>query len=85
MNDLSKIYVDVFAKFSKEGQLLPQSITWEDGRQFEIDRVKDVRRAASLRAGGVGLRYTCQICGQDKYLYYEGNNMWFVEGTGEGR
>ena len=66
---MSKIYVNVFAKFSKEGQLLRQSITWEDGRQFEIDRVKDVRRAASLRAGGVGLRYTCQICGQHKYLY----------------
>ncbi len=25
------------------------------------------------------MRYTCQICGQDKYLYYEVNNMWFVE------
>lgn len=82
---MSKIYVDVLAKFSKEGELLPQSITWEDGRRFEIDRIKDVRRAASLKAGGVGLRYTCKICGLDKYLYYEGNNMWFVEGIDKGR
>ena len=82
---MSKIYVEILAKFSKEGQLLPQSITWEDGRRFEIDRIKDIRRAASLKAGGVGMRYTCQISGQEKYLYYEGNNMWFVDGLSEGR
>ena len=76
---MSKIYVDVLSKFSKEGQLLPQSITWEDDRKFEIDYVKDIRCAASLKAGGVGMRYTCQIGGQEKYLYYEGNNMWFLE------
>lgn len=82
---MSKIYVDVLAQFSRDGELLPVSINWEDGRKFEIDRIKDVRRAASLRAGGVGTRYTCQICGQSKYLYYEGNNMWFVEGTYKGQ
>lgn len=82
---MSKIYVDVLAKFSRDGELLPVSINWEDGRKFEIDKIKDVRRAASLRAGGVGMRYTCQICGQNKYLYYEGNNMWFVEGTYKGQ
>ena len=82
---MSKIYVDVLARFSKEGQLMPQSITWDDGRKFDIDRIKDVSRAASLKAGGVGIRYACQICGQDKYLYYEGENMWFVEGLNEGR
>jgi len=77
---LSKIYVDVVAKFSKEGQLIPQSITWEDGRSFLIDRIRDIRRAASLKAGGVGMRYTCVIANQEKYLYYEDNNLWFVEG-----
>ena len=75
-----KIYVDVLAEFSKDGRLIPKSIQWEDGRSFEIDIVKDVRRAASMKAGGVGMRYTCVISGQAKYLYYEDNNMWFVEG-----
>jgi len=41
----------VFAKFSKEGQLSPQNIIGEDSRRFEIDRVKDVRHAVSLRVG----------------------------------
>lgn len=50
----SKVYVDVYAVFSKEGVLMPQSIVWEDGRKYEIDRVIDVRRLASTKAGGVG-------------------------------
>lgn len=76
---MSKIYVDVTAEFSKEGILTPKSIKWEDGMVYDIDRIKDIRRAASLKAGGAGMRYTCMINGQDKYLFYEDNNMWFVE------
>lgn len=78
---MSKIYVDVLAKYSSEGQLLPQRITWEDGRRYEIDRINDIRLASSLIIGGTGMRYTCQIRGQEHYLYYEGNNMWFIEGV----
>ena len=75
-----KVYVDVTAEFSKEGVLTPKSFIWKDGKVYEIQRVKDMRRAASMKAGGVGMRYTCVIEGQDKYLFYEDNNMWFVEG-----
>lgn len=78
---MNKIYVDVMAEFSREGSLMPREIIWEDGRRFEVDRVVDVRRAASLKAGGVGMRYLCMICGCPRYLYYEDNNMWFVENT----
>jgi hypothetical protein len=77
---MSKVYVSVMAEFTAEGQLVPRSIQWEDGRVFDIQKVTDVRRAASLKAGGVGTRYTCQISGQQKYLFYEDNNLWFVEG-----
>lgn len=78
---MSKIYVDVVAEFTKDGRLLPKNIKWEDGNVFEIQRITDVRRAASLKAGGVGMRYTCVICGQEKHLFYEDNNKWFVEGN----
>lgn len=77
---MSKVYVNVVAEFTKEGLLIPRQLKWQDGRTFVIDRIKDMRRAASMKAGGCGMRYTCQICGQDKYLFYEDNNMWFVEG-----
>lgn len=77
--ETKKIYVDVTVQFSKEGQMVPISFIWKDGRKYEIQRIKDVRRAASLKAGGVGMRYTCMIEGKESYLYYEDNNMWFVE------
>lgn len=74
-----KVYVDVTAVFSKDGVMTPKSFVWTDGHQYVIQKVTDIRRAASLRAGGVGMRYTCQIDGRQSYLYYEDNNKWFVE------
>lgn len=78
--DCVKVYVDVTAEFSKDGILTPKSFVWKDGRIYEIQRVKDMHRAASLKTGGVGMRYTCVIDGKDSYLFYEDNNMWFVKG-----
>ena len=74
-----KVYVKVQAEFSPEGKLMPLCIIWEDGQRFEIDRVKDCRRAARLRAGGAGIRYTVMICGSEHFLFYEENYKWFVE------
>ena len=76
MND--KVYVDVTARFDKDGQITPVSVTWEDGRRFPVDRVLDIRRAASLKAGGAGIRYTVRILGKETFLFLE-ENRWFVE------
>lgn len=77
---MSKVYVEVMAEFTKDGELIPKSFVWTDGIRYEINRITDKRRAASLKAGGAGMRYTCIIEGQEKYLFYEDNNMWFMEG-----
>lgn len=77
---MNKIYVDVNALFSKEGRLYPISLVWQDGHIYKIQKILDVRRAASLKAGGTGMRYTCIIDGRESHLFYEDNNMWFVEG-----
>ena len=74
-----KVYVEVTAKFDTEGNITPLSVTWEDGTVYEIDRILDKCRAASLKAGGIGMRYTCLISGRQSYLYYE-EPRWFVEG-----
>ena len=74
-----KVYVKVNAEFTEEGILHPKNLTWEDGTTFEIDRILDQRRAVSLKAGGVGIRYTCLINGHQSYLFYEENYRWFVE------
>ena len=64
--------------FDEDGNLLPINIVWEDGRKFPIDKVTDVRYAASLKAGGAGIRYTCQIGGKERYLFLE-DQRWFVD------
>ena len=74
-----KQYVSVTASFDSDGNILPLCINWEDGRRFAIDRVIDVRYAASLKAGGAGIRYTCRIRNHEKYLFLE-ENRWFIEG-----
>lgn len=74
-----KVYVQVNADFREDGRIIPRYLVWEDGTRFEIDKVTDVRPAASLKAGGCGMRYTCLIQGGEHYLFYEGNARWFVE------
>lgn len=73
-----KVYVEVTATFKEDGRLIPLAIVWEDGRRFAVDRVADIRPAASLKAGGCGVRYTCVVCGKPAYLYFE-EDRWFME------
>jgi len=73
-----KINLEVNADFDLNGNIRPRAITWEDGRVFEIDRVMDIRRAASLKAGGVGMRYICRIRGKEVRLFNE-EGHWYME------
>lgn len=83
----NKVYVDVTVEFDADGRMLPRELVWEDHRRFLIDRVTDMRPAFAQKAGGQGDRYTVQILGQEKYLFFERNpesisgsvGKWFVE------
>jgi len=74
-----RINVAVNVRHEADGRQTPLAIIWEDGRKFEIDYVYDARRAASLKAGGVGMRYTCKIRSKKLYLFDE-EGCWFLEG-----
>ena len=43
-----KTYVSVDVHVDTDGKITPLAIIWEDGRRFEIDRVSDIRYAASM-------------------------------------
>ena len=75
----NKIYVDVNARFTSDGRLIPKEIIWSNGEKYEIDKVIAEQRRASLKAGGCGIRYTCRIMGGEHFLFYEENYRWFVE------
>ena len=73
-----KEYVAVELMTDAAGKMHPRSIILEDGRRYEISHVSDVRRAASLKAGGTGLRYQVTIGRRETYLYFE-DPQWFVD------
>ena len=73
-----KKYVEVTARFDTDGRVFPLIILWEDGPAYFIDKILDVRPAASLKAGGAGIRYTCRINMVERFLFLE-ESRWFVE------
>ena len=76
---LRKVYVTVNADFNPEGVCHPNSIIFEDGKLYEIDKVLQSCRAASTKVGGTGIRYTVSIFGKEVFLFNERNGRWFVE------
>jgi hypothetical protein len=77
---MGKVFVDVLIQYTTEGGKVPLGIQWEDGRRSSIDRVIDVRKTASLKVEGKGLRYTCRVKGKQLYLYSE-DDSWYIETT----
>lgn len=73
-----KVYVEVIARFTPEGKLMPLSLRWEDGVSYPIQRVTEVCHRSSLKAGGAGIRYTCQFGRHFRFLFLE-EDRWFVE------
>ena len=84
-----RVYVEMHVKYTPDGTMTPSMLKWQDGSTYEIDRVLDVRRAASA-AGSMGIRYTVRILGQVRRLFFEdtysatGQPRWFVESCCEG-
>ena len=82
MDSDCKVYVDVNEERLKDGRLIPLSFVWEDGVRYEIDRITDVRPAASLKAGGAGMRYAIKVRNRDTFLFLEEDKngaRWFME------
>ena len=74
----AKIYVKVRADHLLDGTVRPLMIRSEDGPIVRIDRVLDIRQAASLKAGGQGIRYICEAAGHQLSLFFE-DPYWFIE------
>lgn len=75
---MAKTVIGVIAEHSRDGKIKPLSITWTDGRQYSIDRMLDVRIAATPKMSGKGLRYTCRIHGKQVYLFHD-LGQWYIE------
>lgn len=75
---MKKVFVEVSAKYSQDGEITPKSFVWENGETYEIDKVFECQKAASLKVGGQGMRYKCRVMGKDTYIFFE-DGRWFME------
>ncbi|MBQ3330742.1 MAG: hypothetical protein IJG87_06145 [Ruminococcus sp.] len=87
MKNYIKVYVKVSSDFDTTGYMKPRSITWEDGRVFMIDSVKDFRPASTLKGRHSGDCYTVVIKGKERLLFFEKTSelfeslcgRWYIE------
>ena len=78
----SKIYIEVNVDYKTDGSIIPRSFSLDDGETYSIDKVLDIRPAASLKAGGAGIRYKVRIAKHEFFMFLEddhGVDRWFME------
>lgn len=74
-----RAYVGVHCFTSADGKTTPGRVRWEDGTEWEIDRLLDVRPAHATKAGGFGTRYLVRIGRHQRALFQLDDGRWFVE------
>ena len=72
---MRKVPVGVLAQFDAQGRLLPVSVTWENGRVYNIERVLGMRISRVNRTNHC---YDVVIHAQETCLYRAGD-MWYME------
>lgn len=70
--------VTIIAKMQDDGNVIPLVLVWDNGKKYTIDKVLDIRKKASTKGGGLGLRYTCRFGENERYIWLDGY-IWFVE------
>ena len=71
-------YIEVHAKMPPTSWPLPLKIIWDDGKTYEIDKILDIKKRASTKGGGAGIRYLVKIKNQTRYLFLK-DYSWFIE------
>ncbi|MDR1705153.1 MAG: hypothetical protein LBS19_10800 [Clostridiales bacterium] len=84
---MGKVKTAVLAHFTLDEQVIPLRLETEDGARLKIDRVRDARPAASLKAGASGVRYICDCTAYndgeevpvDGLRLFRDDDGWFLE------
>lgn len=72
-----KLYVNVIAKFDKEGMITPMILEWRDGLLYDVEKVVAISECPSKRHGGQGAHYKVQIGTKQAILSFE-DPCWFI-------
>ena len=64
-------YVDVVARFGRDGAIEPVCVMWRDGRSFPVDEVIDAGAFGTEMRGVQTARYTVRFGRRETELYLE--------------
>ncbi|MDD6728159.1 MAG: hypothetical protein PUE08_02940 [Eubacteriales bacterium] len=67
----AKVYVPVTASFDENGRTIPQTIQWENGHIYHIDKVTNTVQSSAMKPSGQGDRYTIFVNRQQSYIFFE--------------
>ena len=76
-------YVDVIARFGRDGDVEPVRVLWKDGRTFVIERVIEHSPFGTVNNGVSQACYTVLIRGEEKKIYLERREPVPAIGKGE--
>ena len=68
---IHKEYVDVIARFAKDGGFEPISVCWKDGRTFVIDEVLEIGAFGPPKQGKREMRYRIRFGDHETEIYLE--------------
>lgn len=76
---MTRTYIDLTVLHRKDGSMVPLIVHWPDGRQFEVDKLLDVRPAPTV-GGSSGKRYVCRIANKQVSLLRDNlDGKWYIE------
>lgn len=76
-------YVDVVARFGRDGSIDPVCVVWRDGRSFPIDEVLEAGSFGTLIHGCQTARYRVRLGRHETDLYLERREPVPALGEGE--
>lgn len=68
-----RVYVTMNVQVSPDGIVRPRSMIWEDGEEYEVDRVKRIVPTDE------GTRYTLMIDGKENTFVDSVDRGWYTE------
>ena len=68
-----RVYVTMNVQVSPDGIVRPRSMIWEDGEEYEVDRVKRIVPTDE------GTRYTLMIDGRENTFIDSGDRGWYTD------
>lgn len=76
-------YVDVYARFGRDGAIEPVCVMWKDGRSFRVDEVMETGGFGALVRGRQTARYRVRFGRHETDLYLERREPVPAMGEGE--